>query len=389
MKNTIILIIIAISINGFAQTNIENIVKSIDAHNADLMAMKSLAEAQKMETTTSVLPENPEIEYGYFPGDPTSIGTKQSFSVKQSFSLPWVYVTKSKLSVLQQKQIDNIYNKSRTDLVGEILLNYIEIVYLNKRNKLLRERFNHAANVFRAYENKLKEGEVNLPEYNKTKLQMTNYNNKLQRNTAELNLLIEKMKLMTGNQNEFVFDTIYPVFRDIENDSIIGRIIEKHPEIEMARENTAISETEYKLTRNEMLPDFSIAYAGENTDNEAFRGITVGMEIPLWGVTRKTKMARTYNIAAQNRLAAANQTIETNIKAKLNYLAAMKTMMTDYKTALNNNSVAMLNKSLEAGNISIVEYLSELAVFYDYTDEYLLTEKEYYQTLVEMTKYFY
>ena len=62
--------------------------------------------------------------------------------------------------------------------------------------------------------------------------------------------------------------------------------------------------------------------------------------------------------------------------------------MTAYESALkNDNSVELLKKSLEGGQISLLDYLGEMDYYMQAERDYLDVQYRYHQTLANLNKY--
>lgn len=371
------------------QTTISELIKDIDTKNPDLIALKKNIEAQKLNIKNQNLLENPEMAYGHYPGSPSSLGVKKVFSAQQNFDFPTVYSSRKKLGKLQSQQLDYYYLQQRNELVGEVLNTMVEIIYLNQTLKVLSERFEHAENLFRSYQNKLKQGAVNLPEFNKTKLKLADYKNRLRKKQAERERQLQRIAYLLNQKEMQINDTVYPVFVDREKASILDSIYAKYNSLKIYEQNKHISDANYKLARNNALPNISTGFEREVIENDKFTGFAIGISIPIWGTGRKIKQAKINQHAAELEYEAAKQSITNKINADYNFMLTLKSNMKEYQNALTNNNIEMLNKSLELGNISIVDFLSELEFYYEFEDLHIEAEKEYFQALANLMKYLY
>ena len=96
MGKIILNILILIFPMGLFAQNIETVLSEIESNNTTLSAYRNLNEAQKLENKTDIFLENPEVGFNYLWGNPSPMGTRQDFSVSQSFDFPTSYGIKKK-----------------------------------------------------------------------------------------------------------------------------------------------------------------------------------------------------------------------------------------------------------------------------------------------------
>jgi hypothetical protein len=101
------------------------------------------------------------------------------------------------------------------------------------------------------------------------------------------------------------------------------------------------------------------------------------MSIPLWENKNTVKLA---TAKQQVALELANdKKIQTYNQLKGQYEKAIRLQKTlaSYREALQTvNSSDMLKKALDAGELSLIEYMLELTLYYETTDKFLSIENE-------------
>jgi len=126
----------------------------------------------------------------------------------------------------------------------------------------------------------------------------------------------------------------------------------------------------------------------EKVVGEHFQGITAGMSIPLWESKNKVKEAKARTEVAQaveqdNKLRFYN-----SLKAMHAKTLQLQNSLNDYQQVLDAcNNTELAAKALEAGEISMIDYIMELTVYYDSFDNMLEIKKDLYQTMAELQQY--
>jgi len=93
MKRLIIFLLafISMTVNAAAQTSIEEVLHEVEQNNTTLVALKQRVNAETIGNKTDLSLPNPEVEFNYLFGSPSSIGNRTDISVTQGFDFPTVY----------------------------------------------------------------------------------------------------------------------------------------------------------------------------------------------------------------------------------------------------------------------------------------------------------
>lgn len=121
------------------------------------------------------------------------------------------------------------------------------------------------------------------------------------------------------------------------------------------------------------LPKIETGYHSQGILGQSYRGVHAGTTIPLWENKNRLKAAKAeLDYATTN---AQSHVIEHRIENKSYYdqLAVRLTSMQEYKNLLATlNNTALLNKALQLGQITIIQYLQDQSFYYSACDKFLL-----------------
>lgn len=148
------------------------------------------------------------------------------------------------------------------------------------------------------------------------------------------------------------------------------------------------ADAELKLVKHQGLPELSIGYESEKTDAEHFSGFRAGLSIPLWGNTNKRR-ASTIKANA-TRLEYASEKLQLKTETEDLYLKASSTKarLDELSRALSEyNNINLLERALEAGQISVIELFNEITFLYDLTDKVLELELDYAKLYAELYRF--
>jgi outer membrane protein TolC len=381
--------ILFISLNNHspAQTH-EEPLKAIEKNNLQLQAARKLKEQRSLKAHTGIYPMPLSVNYGYFPDNNTVVDKKQTLNITQTIHWPGAYGDMKKLAGSRAELAELYYEKQRQDVLYKAQKQLIQLIFNKKRLERLDKRVQDAEQRVKATEKKVEAGDANVLEANKSKfhlLRMERAFNKIRIEHDEIKQQLTKLnggkKLETGNLE-------YPVFRELNLDSLIAEKEEKSPAIKIADQNKAQSKSMVEVERSLNLPNLTFGYGSETVGNSSFKGMLVGFNIPLWSNKNKVKAAKAN--AQQAEIVKQNKLLDIESKTKKQYqtYVSLKENLKKYKATLDDiQNTKLLKKSVELGKISIIEYFRELQYYYEIYDEYLQLEKEYYLVQSRMYKH--
>lgn len=378
MNRIIGLILVLILPFGLLAQSIESILLEIEGNNTTLRAYINLNEAQKLENKTGIYLENPEVGFDYLWGTPSLIGERKDFSVTQSFDFPTAYGIKKNIANAKNKQSDLEFELQRKSILYKAKIICNELIYLNALNDVLIKRAKHAEDIAKAYNQKFELGEINILDNNKAQFNMLNVQKELESNETEREVLLAELAALNGGTPiTFEQSTFTSVNLPLNFSTWYSDYESKNIVLQQADNEVGITEKQVKLTKALSLPKFSGGYMSESIVGESFKGIAVGMSIPLWENKNTVKLA-----TAQQQVAlelANDKKIQTynQLKGQYEKAISLQKMLASYREALLSvNSSGLLKKALDAGEISLIEYMLELTLYYDTTDKFLSIENE-------------
>ena len=302
MKYIIIILIstVVFSQQLFSQNTIDKILQEIEMNNTTLIALQKKAAADKIGNKTGIYIQNPEIEYNYLWGNPTSVGNRTDINFKQSFDFPTAYSFKNKIATIKNEQVELEYYQQKKDLLLKSRLICYDLVYTNSLKVELTNRINHAEKMATSYQKQFDLGETNILTFNKAQLNLMNLNNELKLVNIKRNALLGELKMLNGGILIDFTETEYPLIVISENfEQWYTKAAQSNPQLNWLKKEVAISQKQISLNSALSLPKLNAGYMKENTVGQEFEGFTVGMTIPLWEHKNTVKYSKTNAIAIQ------------------------------------------------------------------------------------------
>jgi len=390
MKNRIIntvFMFLIVTIGSYAQS-FNELLNTIEENNTEIQASKKYVESKTYEYKSENLPGGPEFSYGYFPDNSTVSGTKEVLEVSQSFQMPCFYRNQSAYSKLRISQEELSQQILRQNILIEAKQLLIEYTYRLKQMAIVDKRLKFAEDIYSAYMIRLETGDANALEVNKAKLHLMQVKRKEKDARNEILSIKEKLKYFNGGNELEITINEYPVANLIELDSLLFDKMANDPEVQFNQKSVEVSQKRIKVAKNLQLPEFSLGYGSETVADEKFKGVIVGVSIPLWGSKRTIQQSKLeseyFNL---NNNTARNAKI-SETKVMFDKVNTLNENLKSYENILSSvNNEDLLKKSLELGEISVIEFFTEMFYYYEVYDDFLDVEKEYYQALSKLYKY--
>ena len=378
------------SLTTRAQSSIDQVLRSIETNNKSLQANTKMTDAQKLEAQTGKFLANPSVEWEQMWGNRNNPGSEYTLTVKQSLDFPTTYSNKNKLANLKANTIGFQSAAYRQQLLLNAKQTCIEIIYLRKQKSLLDERLANAETMFALYIKRFESGDANQLELNKIQLELLNAQNQSRLNKAALTAAEEQLRNLNGGK-PITFDaTDYPAGEELINfDQLQAAFMDADPNLKSLTGNQEIANREVKLSRSLTLPKFDVGYKrNAASDHVASNGFMVGVSIPLFENKNTVKKAKAQAEFATASLEDNRLNLKTNLQQLYQQAEALQISRADYAKVLEQQrNIELLNKALNAGQLSVIDYFTELSTIYDSHQSYLDVEKEYHSILAQLYQY--
>lgn len=387
------LIGLLLSLSAFhlwAQSGLDVILSDIAKNNKTLQAQVKYLDAQKVMYNTGLTLYDPVASYDFMRGSPNAVaGNQTDINVLQRFDFPTVYGRKKKLAQEQTKQTDFTLLVARQTILLEAKKTGIELIYRYKLQIRIEERKTRTEKFLQDFQQKLDKGEGNILDVNKAKLQLIEINKDYQLNISAINQLNQKLTELNGGNAVLFSDTLYPDFGIIPPFEDLESEIEKSdPVKKYLEQQTLIAQKQIGVTKALSLPKFEAGYHYQGIIGQNFHGGKVGISIPLWENKNRVKQKEAELSFTEMQLNEHKNEHYYGVKQLYEKYSNLKKTVEDYKQVLDNiNSIQLLNKALAFGEITTIQYFLEAGYFYTATNNYLLAEKEYNETVAELMKY--
>ena len=389
MKLIASLYCLLISTTVYSQTGIDSLMSRVGRNNKAIQANREYQLARKAEFKTGLTPYDPTVEYDYLSGSPAGSGNQRDFAVTQQLDFPSVYGSKRKLSVQQAIQSDLQHRVFTQDILLNAKLEALELIYLNKQAVEMTRRLARTQQLVSDYQKKLDKGDAIILDVNKAKLQLLNIQQDVMLNDNAIRQTLTRLKEFNGGMDVNLTDTIYPLVAQVPDFRKLDSLIEANdPLLQVYEQEQQIRQQQIIVQKRLNLPKIETGYHSQAILGQSYKGIHGGISIPLWENRNRVKAAEA-NLSYAN-FSAVNHKLEHQLENKqyFDQLEVRKNAMAEYRTLLSSlNNTALLNKALQYGQITIIQYAQDEQFYFDSYSRYLQLEAEYHKAIARLYKF--
>jgi hypothetical protein len=366
-----------------------SVLEQIERNNTVLSALRKQAEAEKIDNKTGIYPDNPEVEFHYLWGSPDAPGNRTDFSAVQHFDFPTAYHYKRKVSDTRNHQVELRYLTERKNILLEAEMLCIRLVCYNAYAREWEARLNDARQIADAYRTKFDKGDASILDLNKAKINLLNVRKMYESAVSEKVFFIAELTRLNGGEPlEYADTAFWSAALPLDFEEWYETQKSKNLSLRYFRQETALSVEQEKLQRALNLPKISAGYMSEKVLTEQFRGVVVGVSLPLW--ENKNTVKRTKAQTAANRATESDAASRSYNESKALYDKALRLqkIAEDYRTTdLPENTAALLKKALDTGEISLIDFMLELDIYYQSVISRHETERDFQLAVAELMQW--
>lgn len=364
-------------------------IAALDSNNTSLQALRQVLIAQKAGNRVGLNPADPEVGISYLRPNPRLSDRRLDFEISQELEFPTVYGHRRKVADQLDESLDWQYRLERNEVLSQALQIWVDWQYYHRNREVLELQMVHATQISQAFQRAFEAGEINILDRNKSKIHALNASKSFELNEIELQSALHELTSMNGGRPIGTLPVFWPNwelpehFEDwqayTESQSVLLQTMQQDLSTQQAQE---------KLARSMLLPNLHVGFMREQDIEVDFRGVTFGMSIPLWQHRNRSKQARLQTRAQESLLYHTSNQQELEQRRLFLKAKTLKTQTDELKTIVReNSSPELLRKALDMGEITLVEYLVELSMYYELMEKALQAEREYLSVQVQLRKW--
>lgn len=379
MKKHISIILLSLAaMNAGAQGLFPEVLSQIEANSLELKAMQALREADVLDARTGLTPADPEVEYSYLWGKPEEIGNRQDISITQELDFPTAYVNRRRYADSKSQEIENEYLEKRMELLLQAQDLCVELICRNALYEVCRKQTENAQIIADAYKDLSRTGSANAIDSNKARMNLATMQDRLSRIALEREKLVAELKRMNGGMPVSLDSSSFPeVVLPASFQSLVDECEAASPSLAYYESLKKSADDNLRTVRSESMPKWSVGYTGEFVSGENFRGITVGLNIPLWENRNRIRQARAQAIAAVTGADDARADYLSDLEILYSEAVSLKQSVRAYFDAIDSASNSeLLLKAWQGGQIGLLDYMQEMEYSFECSERMIETQRD-------------
>lgn len=391
MKQFIIIATLASAVlSASGQNSIDEVLRSIEANNKELQANGQLTVSKKLEAKLDNNLPDPSVSYVHQYGNREGMGIQGELVASQSFDFPSVYVQKNKLAKSKAASYDRQGAEFRQQILLQAKELCLDLVLLNQQKALLDQRRQNAEQLSELYATRLQSGDANILETNKINLELLNAKTEARMNEATRIAKLQELATLNGGIAIEFTDTAYtPVKELLSFEELRSEAVTSNPQLLTLKSEQIAAQRQLSVNKSKGLPGFELGYRlNTATGGERFNGFLVGVTIPLFSNRNNVRQAKAQSLYTDLQLESTTSMVESELRQLYNQSLALRTSMDEYNTVLKSqNNLALLNKAIQTGQISMIEYFVDVTTLYQSMQNYMQLQNEYQKVMAQLYKY--
>ena len=383
------IILLSAAVCSYGQGSVRDVLRQIEANSPTLKAAAAEMDAERLAGRAETLPANPEVEFNYLWGA-DNIGGRHDLRISQSFDIPTLTGLKAGKAGDIGEMAALRYKMERQAVLLEAKQACIDLVYYGFVLDELRNHLQQAAALVDSYEKRMKAGEATVLDLNKAKIHQTSIQGQINKAEAERQALLSALRAMNGGQDIDPGVLAYELDEFLPDDfeTWFAQASERNPMLGYVRKQVELEERQVAIDKASALPELAVGYMSEIRTAEKFRGVTLGVNIPLWSAANKVRQSRARVAAATERRSAAEKEFYFDL---LNQYTKARSMKENSEMMLHSlketDNREFLLSALSRGEISMIDYLVEIDLYYDALTATLEAEREYRHALAALNAF--
>lgn len=392
LKSSTSLLLFTVGIFSFdaPAQNFDTLLNKVVSNNTELMSSVAATHSELLSLKSENNLPDPEVELEYQWGR-HEVGDKFDVNVTQGFDWPGVYAARGKANKIASEAMSYLNRSNYIDKRLEIKQTLIDIVNVKKNMAVVKGRLVLMDTMIEKYTTGVNNGELTILDLRKLKIEKIRLNESMAALESEFALLKSTLEVQNGGKN---CDDIIASIDNYPDDVILPaeeyeKIIEENdPSVKYSSLMMQSQVQRVKAERLMRLPGFTLGYHHSWEDGDVFNGMIVGVTLPFFSTHNKVRAAKALSRSLEYDEMTVAIKKRATAKADREKALALYKQMSAYEAVLkNDNSVDLLGKSLDGGQISLLDYLGEMDYYMQAERDYLAAQYQYHQTLANLNKY--
>lgn len=385
IRTAITSLALALATTGAGARDITSILSEIEKGNLELQTLRLSNRAEDLETRSANTPEPPSVEYSPFFHRGASGVASSELVVSQEFDFPTLYSARGRSARLQAEVMEAGYLAARRDILLSAKEICLDIVMLDEQIGLAESRLDIAGQLEQLTQRRLDAGETSAIEMNRVMIEKNDLQTELIQYQADREALAGRLAALNGGKAIDTGELAYaeePLPSD--SDALSALLLDGDASVKSAEATLAAMRQEVKVARQGWIPKLTVGYRRNTDGSEASNGFLVGASFPIYSTGKKVKAAAVRQAAAQLDLENSRVALRSEAEALFGELRLIRQSLDIYDPALMQESLELLRKSVDIGNMTVTDYYTEADRIYQKKNSFITLRNRYQRLLARI-----
>ncbi len=374
------LILIFMPVWAAAQSPVDGYVAEIVANNPELRASRAAATAEIISRVADNRLEATEVGLAYKWPSVAGEVTKLEFEVTQAFDWPGVYGARRRATSATRRALDARAAADARDLELKARSLLCELVCANQRVAMLDMIVANLDSLHSAMHLMLEKGESTELDHRKLRLEEVAMKQQLTDATDLRTATLAAIAALNGGElpagiadlSDYGVEELRPLAdylaaADLESEALAA--------------GADARDLDARAERLGLAPGFSLGYVMEKEGPVFYNGFSVGLRLPEYGASKRAEAARLEAAAMRMQAEGARATRRAEITSDYEAAASAARLLADYDRAFGKDYPSLLQRALNGGAMSYIEYFNELNFYLSARLEYMSVKLTYCRLL--------
>lgn len=387
MKNTFAILLAHMAVLSVGAQGVESILQGVEQNNKELQALRKDNEAAAEEVAARNNLEDPSVEYSPFFRKGEGGVASSELVVSQGFDFPTLYAARRKSGRLHREALGLQYLSARRDILLQAKLLCLDLVKCAQDGALLDKRRADAEALLALFEKRLASGDATILDVNKVKMDIM----AIRREEAALESArhdaLQSLAALNGNVPVSFSATDYEWQAPADDyAAMLGKVMAQDYDVRASQASEQALAQDLKASRHGWAPKLEVGYRRNTDGRDASHGFMVGASFPLFSARSGVKVAKAQHAGAQLRAENARIETEARLKAQVRQLQELEKAKAAYDVGLMNQTLGLLRKAVEGGQVTTIEYYAEADAIYRNLQAYNEIVRQYQGVMAEIYK---
>lgn len=380
------------------------VLRQIEANNKELQSAAQQAKAAQWENRSGNNLPDPTLSYAHVWDSRDSEITQGELIVSQGFDFPTLYASRYRMNRHANAAIDQELQATRQRILLEAKQLCIQLTALHQQRLLFKQRMEQADQLALLYRKRLEEGDANQLEMNKIKLEQLNAQTAYRLTESTLQSKMQQLLALNGQQPltagrptplgpavptpEAIGLTTFantPLPEDFL--TLFGELLAADPQLQALEQSRLAAVKQLSVSRQGWLPKLELGYRRNTDSGHPLNGVVVGFSIPLFENRGKVKSAKLQSMSLGFQREDALGKEQSRLSSLFEEARQLHLQIEAYRTTLSGQQhLALLDKALKEGEISLIDYFIEATLVYESENNLIELQSQYEQTVAELNR---